>query len=445
MASIQSVDLETAQEIEARSVVSGNVENGELFLIRVDGTSSAAGSFIPADATPKSEFLPGTQVTLSAFDGPAEEVILPEWYRPGDSNKKISDVLLAGNTNTQGGNISWSPDGKYLAFSKSASPWVQVFKRVGDKLTDLAVPAPSGAYSGSPTWTNDGKYLAIDNGPSIAIYKRSGDAFTRLPDIASGSSNITFYSAAWSPDGTYLAFVQDTWVSPTHTWKIRMYSRNGDVFTATADSSYQSLHLPYHLAWSPSGKYLSVSLSSGSSSGINLAMYELSGGVLVKSSVSIPMVPPDPGSGDATSRYISSTAWSPDGKYLAASGYNGVDPDKVWIYQINSGVFSLIGAPIGADSVSVAPVTWSPDGQYLALGSPLRIFRFTDSGGSIQIPNVSPMPINNTQSSLKFSPDGDLLAINGSSYGSATLPILTLYKSSGIVPLGPVSTIEIVN
>ena len=113
------------------------------------------------------------------------------------------------------GNISWSPDSRFVAYSR-ASPhelgrrprwevdhsWVVAADGSGQ-------PVDLGTFSdGSwgPTWSPDGQHLALAAEQSLWIVNRDGSGRRKLTYGDYGEVGAKGESAEWSPDGTLLLF-----------------------------------------------------------------------------------------------------------------------------------------------------------------------------------------------------------------------------------------------
>ena len=124
----------------------------------------------------------------------------------GDINLLDTPNILPTNSAKES---SWSSDGTYLAVAHQNSPYITIYKRSGDALTKLANPSslPSNTCF-SVDFSSDDTYLAVgsDNAPYILIYKRSGDTFTKLANPSSLPANSA-NTVDFSSDDTYLAVV----------------------------------------------------------------------------------------------------------------------------------------------------------------------------------------------------------------------------------------------
>jgi WD40 repeat protein len=120
----------------------------------------------------------------------------------------------------------------------SGTPYFSIYKRTEDMFTLLPSPADipdSWAYGIS--FSPNANYLAVGSiaPPSgtypsgttftyLRVYKRSGDTFTKLPDLPS-SPSYNVVNVSFSPTGTYLAV--NNQANPT----LAIYKRSGDNFT----------------------------------------------------------------------------------------------------------------------------------------------------------------------------------------------------------------------
>lgn len=145
--------------------------------------------------------------------------------------------------------ITWSPDGKQLAFgSDREGQWsIFVVNADGSGLRKLE----TGGEAHEPTWSPDGRTIAFGS-------PRYSDQVDILAlDLASGSikrltDNLAFDGEpSWSPDGKKIAFVSRR-------------DREQEVFVMNADGSgAENLSRKYGLpgarpTWSPDGKRIAI-------------------------------------------------------------------------------------------------------------------------------------------------------------------------------------------
>jgi TolB protein len=193
---------------------------------------------------------------------------------------------------------AWSPDGKWLSFTRHEGATIFVFVRAADgsserrltKRTDPefdAVWSPSGARLA----------LAIDkaspNQGDIEVYTVAPDG-DELKAVATTGKTLSHEEwPAWSPDGKQIAF--------TATW-----DDNQELYVAQADGSERKRltsdpAIDAHPCWSPDGKQIVFATSRWGD--LELAMVQADGGGLIRLS---------------ESRGLDDyPVWSPDGREIA--------------------------------------------------------------------------------------------------------------------------------
>ena len=108
-------------------------------------------------------------------------------------------------------NVSWSPDGIYLAAAHDDSPYITVYKRNKDNFTKLlefeTLPKGNGA---DVDFSPDGVFLAVShtNFPYVTIYKHIKDEFSKLPELEESPTG-NGRSIDFSSDNLYLAVAHD--------------------------------------------------------------------------------------------------------------------------------------------------------------------------------------------------------------------------------------------
>lgn len=413
MTSIQSITLARANEIEADSITSATVASGRLVLTSAGGTVVDGG---PVGVPDMGEVLSNPAlVTVSAFDIPSYDALVPEWYSPGKSPTRLADPA------TQTASIplaaNWSPCGRYLAVCHATTPFITIYKRVGDVLTKLTDPATLPPASGTGvSWTSDGQYLAVSttSTPFLFIYKRAGDVFTKLTDPAAlppGSGQ----SVCWSPDGVYLS------VGSSSSPYLVIYKRAGDVLTKLTNPATMPAAGPViKSSWTSNGTYLAVGINSNTT--IELIIYKRSGDVFTK--LSDPAIMPS-GSG------VYSVAWSPDDQYLAVACTSS---GNLIIYKRAGDVLTKLTVAIAVPSPLMTGLTWSPDGRYLIGFQGSTGVGLYERSGDVFLPLRFFVSVGATFSAtsdaIAFTPDGKYLAVGAAS------PYVRTYKSLGFPPPG---------
>jgi len=182
-----------------------------------DGPDSTDDEFAPAWSpdgktlaliTDRFYYLTGT----SPYRIGSERAVHQTALMPSTGGAAEMTLLLAsvGDQRT----VTWSPDGRYLAFSATTgfgirSPThdinLQQYDRQTGQTTLLAGELGADLY---PAWSHDGRWLAYQCTPD-------GNAEICLLELATGSmTNLTHHPAtdsqpAWSPDDSQLVFVTD--------------------------------------------------------------------------------------------------------------------------------------------------------------------------------------------------------------------------------------------
>ena len=219
---------------------------------------------------------------------------------------------------------------------------------------------------------------------------RSEDTF-ELKELQRFTNDFVITSIAWHPDGRFLAVGQvldkriAVWDTQTGKREYTIESEPGGVRS---------------LIYSPDGKYLAVGreLSRLTRGGGHLHLYDAESGHLVRRF-------PEPT--DPTESYDpEAIAFSPDGRYIAASGYGS--PRSVGVYNVVTGEVFGKTPPLQRGAGTVESLSFSPDGDMLAFGRNL---------GDLEIWSMNPWrSLQHLEgqtggvSALAFSPDGNYLA-----------------------------------
>ena len=267
----------------------------------------------------------------------------PIW--PDGITWTIDEVCDLGDNNRA---VDFSPNGHHIA--------------TGDATNIVLGEVSSGerVWRGQNSYLyNTGRYFLDFNRPGKKIYeKRTGYA--------------SFYEIAFSPDGQYLATVDD--------------GRSLILWKATSGKQIHEIkYIGYvynALCFSPGSQYLATGGSTE-----KVTIWETETGTEVRQL--------EHGSD------INAVSFSPNGQYLAA----GDDDGEVTIWKANDGT----KVRQMEHSNSVESVSFSPDGQYITTGLGSKVTIWEVSGGT----KVQEMEHQDSIYVAIFSPDGQYLAVGG--------------------------------
>lgn len=138
--------------------------------------------------------------------------------------------------------LAWSPDGRRLAFVRSGS--IYLINADGSGRRDLHTGTDS--HDSSPSWSPDGKWIAYSTAvaghSSVSVIRVDGSARRLL--VRRGSA------PAWSPDGRVIAYRRGC--------GIRLVTAAGRDATRPTTSNCQAMGVRGSPVWSPDGRELAV-------------------------------------------------------------------------------------------------------------------------------------------------------------------------------------------
>jgi len=262
-------------------------------------------------------------------------------------------------TTTQGGKqgLKWSPDGQAIAYVSEGALWkVSVNGGAPLRLTEGRKGGgdPRTAADRDPQWSSDGKWILFETGrrgnADLGVVSQDGLTSTLLTTSPADEEN-----AAWSPDGTRIAYVERSpeffsgrlLVAEFDAVSGRFKGEAKVIYTAKADrGGGWSLRRP---EWTLDSKTLAIELQETGWDKIYLISAE--GGA-----------PRPITSGESEDE---NPVYSPDGKQLAfVSNRNNPEERHIWIVNADgSNPHALARVSSGVDG---APV-WSPDGRQIFL------------------------------------------------------------------------------
>jgi TolB protein len=252
----------------------------------------------------------------------------------------LGDIADVGSFITDA--LTWSPDGKRIAFGKHPSDNREVYiARLDGSGSERITHGPHNKYHLS--WSRDGQYIAYsdDGGTGFENDIMVLDIGSKETWKLTHTSEIELFPT-WSPDGKLIAFLSAK----------ELYPPRAKLFVMDADGSNRQLtvEIPVvlaHLSWSPDGKQ--IAFSSGEMGCGQIYVVSLDDGELTQLT-NLPTCAHSP-------------TWSPDGRHIAFNASEKKTGDifeQGWqIYIMNSDGSGITQLTTDPDKVPQFPY-WAP-------------------------------------------------------------------------------------
>ncbi len=302
--------------------------------------------------------------------------------------------------------VAWSPDGNTLIAAGGGSGWIWIWKVAskGTEMREGSLLAEFGQHLYRLAWSPDSTQVAVcGRQMPVSIL----DVATKKSTRTMGLTNETWTTAAWSPDGRFLA---GAGAGGTTVWDLKEQEEKATVKLPGACGS---------VAWSPDGKQLVTASTAGvpvqiwdaasgkpvsqvagsgttvywhpktrqifTMSSVHFAVFDPAAGKQLRSVDAAGLTPPVWTAGrpvvgglgttklslwDAnTTKFISrleghtaavsAVSWARDGNTLASASYDNTV--RLWEARAGKALETLKG-----HTAAVTTVAWAPDGKTLA-------------------------------------------------------------------------------
>jgi hypothetical protein len=243
---VRAQSLELPTPLGALSGLAADVRTGRLFAVAGEPSRGEFVRFEPFSRTFR-PFLPGISGIYPDFSRDGKWIAFvgidggPLWISRADRK----DTRQLTSTFEEVELPKWSPDGTEIAFiaRNPGRPWrIYVVSREGGMPREVSTGDEN---QGAPTWSPDGKWLAYANVSCIgsrecAIHRI--ELATGKIESVPGSGGLR--TARWSPDGRYIAALQEerhqllVFDVAKQSWRKLSDSIDGDDLSWSYDSQY---------------------------------------------------------------------------------------------------------------------------------------------------------------------------------------------------------------
>lgn len=249
--------------------------------------------------------------------------------------------------------VAWSPNGDELVYSMQGSLWRQ--KVSSDSATELS----SGpGYDYQPDWSPDGKWIVFSryNNDAVEVFLLNLDSGAQTQVTSGSAVNL---EPRWSPDGKKLAFVSTKGTGHFHIFTAEVEAgnvRNLQQLTPERKSSinryyYSPFDHEISPSWSPDGTEI-IFIS-------NPERYYGTGGVF-RMKAATGAQPAEIHTEETT--WKAKPDWSRDGKRIVYSSYQGRNWNQIWV-MTSRGADPF---PLTYGDYDNTEPRWSPDGKRIA-------------------------------------------------------------------------------
>ena len=335
--------------------------------------SSSTGQLLP----PGIPYYPPAEFAMMAIGGANGNIIL-RGVEAGPSFVTVAspDIVPGFEGSNLIYSVDFAPGGAYLAAACNSAPRLYLYKRSVNAFAKLPDPAslPGGVPAGGARFSPDGLLLAVSANSGLHLYQRVGDSFTKLADPANGRGGA---SCAWNQSGTYLASCSGQ--EPPY-----LYSRAGNELTKISNPDTPLPIRANSMAFSP----LSDLLICAHNGAPYISVSSISGGVHTRHA--------DPATvPTSTARAV---AINPAGTLAVVAVESA---PFLLIYSISGTTLTLQPPPTVLPAATCVSAAFSKDGSFLVVGADSTLF-YAVNGVTLS-PLASPPTVVEPATSTAFS------------------------------------------
>ena len=313
---------------------------------------------------------------------PALVGICQLWVEPtiGGTPRRLGDL-----ESDDRDSASWSPDGKFLVYSRTGDVFLAT--REGVDIRKLA--SFSGKLAHYLRWSPDSSKIrfSLSSATRNEIWEVRPDSLGLRRFLPDWNASSTTCCGAWTPDGRYFVFLSNgnLYVIREKTGLFHPMNNEPTALGLGVMTAYHPLPSAdgkrlFFQGFQPRSEYVRYDPQTGRLSsewiGMSEGELELSRDGKSMSFVSIPERALFRAAADGTNPVqltsppltVSLPRWSPDGKQIAFMAHTPGTPDRVYLLSVDSGATRQVTHGESAGGADWDP-SWSPDGTSLAFGS----------------------------------------------------------------------------
>jgi len=294
-----------------------------------------------------------------------------------------------------GRSVVWAPDSRHLAVAGAGGADkgnVAVFGFDGQTAEIIATVSVEQDVT-TVDWSPDNNFIVVGRGTFVDVYRFDGSSLLLADSYAVEADDIEVFSVVWSPDGHHIAVGTEAAV------RVLSFDENQTLRELGSFSGFEGTK--NFVCWSPDGRNIGVAQQSSR----DIFVFNFDGrNIVYIDHLENVLTPVD--------ELLTSIAWSPNGTFIAAGGYDVAAPSSSLVVVAFNGVAL---SPVLNEDRDALAVDWSPCGKFVAMSCGIALGRLVQVDAFNLNPSVAEVkwhtaPDDICAFSLSWSSEGKYIA-----------------------------------